>query len=155
MLLALKAGLTTDEPRQNPWGSALSNTFTVFWSSRCIRDDFQSPHCQMLNSRFFTSCQEDFLQDESVALTGHFLVLLFWHLLDNYCPFLLVLGCKVIRQQRWAWLQHLPKIWFTMTKAYGTTPQTGYGSYVRLRMPKAVCVTSRHNGVAWFKYPLV
>jgi len=146
-LLALKAGLTTDGPRQEPPGSTLSDTFTVFWSSRRIRDDWQSPHCQMLNSRFFTGW--------ICSLTGSFLVRLFWYLIGSHCPFLVVLGWKIIMQQRWAWLHHLPKVLLSLSRVYGRTPQTGYCCYIRLRMPKAIPVISRRSGVAWLKYTVL
>lgn len=67
--------------------------------SRGIRDDCQSPpHSQVMNSRFFSSHQEDFLQNETVPLTRRFLVLLFWHLIGNCSSFLMVVD--------WVWLQH-------------------------------------------------
>lgn len=68
--------------------------------SRGIRDYCQSPHGWVMNSRFFSTHQDDFFQNKSVPLTGCFLVLLFWHLVGKYSSFLMVLD--------WAWLQRLP-----------------------------------------------
>lgn len=109
---------------------------------RGIRDDCQSPHARwwtadsLAPTRRISDRMNLFLYNGgfsgSPILTSH------WQPL--FLPHGPRLGVAAMP----------PSTQSTMRRAYGTTPQ--HGSYTMLRMSKSICFTRWCNGVAWLKH---